>query len=130
MARRFVALVMVAAAAAGVGASARERVWQTGTWRDVRITRPKVVFGPTSSQGFGSRQGKPPAMTEVRTYVIETADLRLELKETTASDARAVDAEVGDMVTFSLERDTVYIKEVGGREHALHVTRKTSRPPS
>jgi hypothetical protein len=114
-----VALVTVSAWAAGP-----VRAWQTGTWRDVHIVRPKVVFGPARRPGIGV---PAPAIAEVRTYVIETDDLRLELKETTTADARRIDATVGEAVTFALEKNTVYIKEADGAEHRLSVSKKITK---
>jgi len=100
------------------------RAWQPGTWRSVQIVRPKVIFGVTRPP----RPGSPaPAIAEVRTYIIDTDDLRLELKETTTADARRIDATVGEPVTFALEKNNVYIKEVDGSEHKLGVTRKITK---
>jgi hypothetical protein len=100
------------------------RAWQTGTWRDVQVVRPKVVFGLARRPGIGS---PAPAIAEVRTYVIETDDLRLDLKENTTADAHRIDATVGELVTFALEKNTVYIKEADGTEHKLSVTKKVTR---
>ena len=103
------------------------RAWQTGIWRDVRIVHPKVAFGVARRAGAGA---VTPAVAEVRTYVIETDELRLELKETTTADARRIDAAIGEMVTFALEKNTVYIKEAGDAEHRLSVTRKITKTKS
>jgi hypothetical protein len=104
-------------------AAGAERAWQTGTWRDVQVVRPRVVFGVARP-----RVGSPaPAIAEVRTYVIETDDLRLELKETAPADARRIDATVGQAVTFALEKNTVYIKEADGGEHKLSVAKKITK---
>ena len=105
-------------------AAGPERAWQTGTWRGVQIVRPKIVFGVPRDPRVGS---PAPALTEVRTYVIETDDLRLELKENTTADARRIDATVGEAVTFALEKNTVYIKEADGGEHRLAVTKKITK---
>ena len=105
-------------------AAGPERAWQTGTWRGVQIVRPKVVFGVTRVPRVGS---PAPAIAEVRTYIIETDDLRLELKENTTADARRIDATVGEPVTFALEKNTVYIKEAEGAEHKLGVTKKITK---
>ena len=48
---------------------------------------------------------------EVRTYVIETDTLRLELKENTTTDARRIAVMIGAPVTFALEKNTVYIRD-------------------
>src|SRR5437764_8762782 len=100
------------------------RAWQTGTWRDVRMVRPRVVFVPAPRPGIGS---PVPGITEIRTYVIETDDLRIELKETTTADAPRIDATIDEAVTFALEKNTVYIKEADGAEHKLSVTRKITK---
>ena len=105
-------------------AAGAERAWQAGTWRGVQIVRPKIVFGVSHDPRAGS---PAPALTEVRTYVIETDDLRLELKENTTADAPRIDATVGEAVTFALEKNTVYIKEAGGAEHKLAVTKKITK---
>jgi hypothetical protein len=99
------------------------RAWQTGTWRDVQIVRPKVVFAPAQRPGVVSQAS---ALAEVRTYVIETDDLRLELKENTTADAPRIDATVGEIVTFAVEKNIVYIKE-GDGEHKLSVTKKITK---
>jgi hypothetical protein len=105
-------------------AAGPERAWHTGTWRGVQIVRPKVVFGVTRAPRVGS---PAPAIAEVRTYIIETDDLRLELKENTTADAKRVDATVGEPVTFAIEKNTVYIKEAEGAEHKLSVTKKITK---
>ena len=105
-------------------AAGPERAWQTGTWRGVQIVRPKVVFGVTRAPRVGS---PAPAIAEVRTYIIETGDLRLELKENTTADAKRVDATVGEPVAFAIEKNTVYIKEAEGAEHKLSVTKKITK---
>jgi len=104
-------------------AAGPERAWQAGTWRGVQIVRPKIVFGVSRDPRTNS---PAPAIAEVRTYVIETDDLHLELKENTTADARRIDATVGEAVTFALEKDTVYIKEADG-EHKLAVTKKITK---
>ena len=109
---------------ANATAAGPERAWQTGTWRGVQIVRPKVVFGVTRAPRVGS---PAPAIAEVRTYIIETDDLRLELKENTTADAKRVDATVGEPVTFAIEKNTVYIKEAGGADHKLSVSKKITK---
>jgi hypothetical protein len=109
---------------ANAWAAGAERAWQTGAWRGVQVVRPKVVFGVTRAPRIGS---PAPAIAEVRTYVIETADLRLELKETTTADTHRIDATVGEAVIFALEKNTVYIKEGDGAEHKLSVTKKITK---
>jgi hypothetical protein len=101
---------------------AKDRAWQVGTWRDVEVTRPKVVVGLQPSP-----MGGPPGVTtpmEVRIYVIETSALHLELKDAAPSNAPAFDVAIGGPVTFALEKDTVYVLDAKDTEHALHVTKK------
>ena len=122
--KRLLLIFAVALVTGHVWVAGPERAWQTGTWRDVQIVRPKVVFGPAPRPGIG---GPAPALAEVRTYVIETDDLRLELKENTRADAHRIDATVGEAVTFALEKNTVYIKVADGAEHKLSVTKKITK---
>lgn len=72
---------------ATVMSAGKERAWQTGTWHDVQVVRPKIVFGVTG-RPLNDRPSPPfpPAMMEVRTYVIETEALRLEVRENTRAD--------------------------------------------
>jgi hypothetical protein len=109
---------------AHVWAAGAERAWQTGTWRGAQVVRPRVVFGTARAPRIGS---PAPALAEVRTYVIETDDQRLELRENTTADARRIDATIGAPVTFALEKNTVYIKEADGAEHKLNVTKKIAK---
>ena len=105
--------------------SAAERAWQTGVLREARIERPKVAFGVGARDPNGPQI--PAGIRETRTYVVETGDLRLELKETTTSDTPILDLVVGDEVTFALEKSTAYIKEDKGKERKLSVTKKTEK---
>ncbi len=111
-----------------VVAGAKERKWQTGTWVDVGTKRQVVDFGPGSSsfdpQG---RNMAMRAMADVRTFVIETAALRLELQDVVSVNKRSVEVVVGQPVTFALEGSSVYIKDPDGAEHKLRVTKKTNK---
>jgi hypothetical protein len=115
------AAVVVLLLCAGLGAA--DRRWQQGTWLEVKITRPKIVIGvrprPTP--------GEPPRMTEIRTYVIGTDDLRLEVRELSPPPRRPVDAMVGEPVTLAFEKNTVYILEDDGSEHRLQLVKKEER---
>lgn len=106
--------------AANVWAGAAERAWQTGTWVDSHVVRPKIVFGI----GRDPRSGAPPPpVIEVRTYVIETDDVRLELKENTTVDASRIYVDIGGPVTFALDKKTVYIRVDDDTERKLIVTK-------
>jgi hypothetical protein len=123
--RPIASLVLVAAmAATGVAAG---RKWQTGTWGDITITRRVVDFGPGSS-GFG-RPGSTPqmrALADLRHFVIETDDLRIEAEDTVSVGRRSFDATTGERVTFALEKNTVYVRD-GGTEHKLRLLKKVAR---
>ena len=115
-------LLVVVALLLGSGLVAKDRAWQVGTWRDVETTRPKVVVGLQPST-----MGRPPGVTtpmEVRVYVIETDTLHFELKDPAPSNAPTFDVAIGKPVTFALEKDTLYIIDANGTEHALRVTKK------
>jgi hypothetical protein len=111
-----------------VAAGAKERKWQTGTWVDVGTKRQVVDFGPGSSsfdpQG---RNTAMRAMADVRTFVIETAALRLELQDVVSVNKRSVEVIVGQPVTFALEGSSVYVKDADGAEHKLRVMKKVNR---
>ena len=127
LARVIVALILLVPVA-----SASERHWQTGTWIDVSVKRRMVDFGPGSSP-FGNSSGRPTtpsmrAQADIRTYVIETDDVRLELEEVAKVNTRSIDAVVGLPVTFALEKNTVYVRDSDEVEHKLKVTKKITKP--
>jgi hypothetical protein len=109
------------------GASA-ERHWQTGTWTDVATRRQMVDFGPGSS-GFGPPNAAPSlrALADVRTFVIETDELRLELQDLVPLGRRSIDVVIGTSVTFAIEKNSVYVRDRDGAEHRLRLTKKTAR---
>jgi hypothetical protein len=109
---------------AGAMVGAVDRRWQRGTWSEVKITRPRIVIGVQPKLGPGQT---PPTMKEIRTYAIDTQDLRLELKEPTPPPQRSVEAMVGQPVTFALEKNTLYVRDDDGTEHRLQVTKKQER---
>ena len=109
------------------GGFAAERPWQTGTWVDVRTTRPKVVFGLQPSPNSPGPY-TPPVATLVRVYVIETEVLRFELTDIAPASRRTVDVVVGEAVTFAVDKNTLYVRDPNGVEHRLRVT-KTLRKP-
>jgi hypothetical protein len=112
--------------------AAAERHWQQGKWIDVAVKRRMVDFGPGSSPFGGGQRSAPTmrALADVRTYVIETDALRLELEDVVQVNTRSIDAVVGLPVTFALEKNSVYVRDADGVEHKLRVTKKTSKPKS
>ena len=117
--------------AVAIAAAAADKQWQTGTWGEVGTKRQIVDFGPGASPFGGGRTSSPSmrAMADVRTYVIETEDLHLELKDVVAVGRRTVDATPGTPVTFALHKNTVYIRDPDGTEHTLRVTKKVVAKP-
>jgi hypothetical protein len=117
--------VAIALVVSASPARAAERKWQTGTWIDIGTKRQMMDFGPGATS-FDPR-GRGPSMralADVRTYVIETEDLRIELQDVVSVNKRSVDAVVGQPVTFALEKNTLYVKDADGAEHKLRVTKK------
>jgi hypothetical protein len=112
--------------------NAAERHWQTGKWIDVSVKRRMVDFGPGSSPFGGGQRSAPAmrAMADIRTYVIETDELRLELEDVVQINTRSLDAVIGLPVTFALEKSSVYVRDADNVEHKLRVTKKVSKPKS
>jgi hypothetical protein len=111
--------------------SAAERHWQTGTWADVGLKHDPWVGGGTSGLGPNGQVTNPrPLMPEVATYVIETPDVRLELRDLMPIGGHGsfdTTVKIDDPVTFALVKNTVYVRNADGTEHKLRVTRKVSR---
>jgi hypothetical protein len=113
--------------------NAADRHWQTGKWIDVSVKRRMIDFGPGASPFGGGAQRSAPtmrAMADVRIYVIETDELRLELEDVVQVNTRSIDAVIGLPVTFALEKNAVYVRDSEGVEHKLRVTKKTTKPKS
>ena len=110
--------------------AAGDRQWQTGKWIDVSVKRRMVDFGPGASP-FGAGSGRPStpsmkAQADVKTYVIETDTLRLELEEVAQVNTRSIDAVIGLPAVFALEKNTVYVRDSDNVEHKLRVTKKVN----
>jgi hypothetical protein len=118
-------VVLMAMAAPGLLA---DRHWQTGSWGDVTTRRKLIDFGPGSS-GFGPPGASPTmrAMADVRRFVIETDEMRLEMEDTVPIGRRSIDVTVGGMVTFALEKNAVYVRDPDGTEHKLRLVKKIDR---
>jgi hypothetical protein len=105
-----------------------EKVWQTGTWREAKVERPKVVFGMVpNSPNTGIPRSSPTAAMEKRTYVIETDTLRLEIRQDATVDTPRIDFLAGEPVTFAVEKGDIWIKDNEGREHRMKVSKRTTR---
>jgi hypothetical protein len=125
---RTIALLIVLMSTAVIGLAA-ERHWQTGTWGDVTTQRKVIDFGPGASP-FGRPGAQPTmrAMADVRRFVIETDDFRIEIEDTVPIGRRSIDPVVGTAVTFALDKKAVYVRDDEGREHKLRLTKKVERP--
>jgi hypothetical protein len=72
-------------------------------------------------------------MPEVATYVIETPDVRLELRDLMPIGGLGrhgsfdTTVKIDDPVTFALIKNTVYVRNADGTEHKLRVTRTVSK---
>jgi hypothetical protein len=108
-----------------IAALAADRQWQTGTWAEVKVERPRFVIGIQPRPSGPASQA--PAPTEVRTYVIVTDDLRIELKEPVPPSSRPLAVMIGDRVTFALEKNNLYVRADGKTEHRLQVTKRQER---
>jgi hypothetical protein len=124
--RNLAVILLVCFSAASVMAA--ERAWQKGTWRDVQIKKPKVVFGVApNSPNTGVPRTSPPAAQETRIYVIETDTARLELRENTTVDSPRLDVLVGEPAEFAIEKKTVWVKDSGGHEHRFTLVKETKK---
>ena len=113
----------------GYDVLAAERVWQTGTWRDAKVERPRVLFS-AQTRDPNSNLPRTTAAREIRTYVIETDKIRLDLQQDATVDTPRIDVLIGLPVTFALENKTVYVKDEDGKEHKLSVKKQTTLAPT
>jgi hypothetical protein len=116
-------LMLVAAAPV----CAKPRQWQTGTWVDIDTRRRLLDFGPGSAPFGGQPSPEMRAMAEVRVYVIESDDLRLEAEDTVPIGRRTMDVAVGAKVSFAVDKKSVWVLDSSGVEHRLRLTRRTSK---
>ena len=126
MPRTIASLLLIVSTAALVSAAPRK--WQTGTWGDITIKRRVVDFGPGAS-GFG-RPGSTPAMralADLRHFVIENDEMRIEAEDTVSVGHRSFEATTGAKVMFAVEKKTVYVRDPGGPEHKLRLLKKVER---
>src|SRR5262249_59920427 len=116
-AARFTVIGLVLTAALAVSAAA-DRRWQTGTWVDVGTTRTPWIGDPASARLLGPRTPKN-EMTVVGTFVIETADERIELQDLVPFGQHGSFDEqvnVGRSVSFAIEKKTAYVRGADGKE--------------
>src|SRR5688572_14418720 len=117
-------LAAIIGAVIGVTVIAADREWQTGTWRDSKIERPKVLFS-VQSRDPNSNLPRTAAAREVRTYVIENSTHRFELRQDATVDTPRIDVLLGQPVTFAVDKKTVYVRDSEGKEHKLSLRKQT-----
>lgn len=116
-----VAIVFVMMGGAGAAA---DREWQTGTWRDSKIERPKVLFA-VQSRDPNSNLPQTAAAREIRTFVIDSNTHSLELRQDATVDTPHMDVLLGQPVTFAIQKKTVYVRDSAGKEHKLSLRKQT-----
>ena len=121
---RLTGIAAIVFALMGVTAIAAEREWQTGTWRDSKIERPKVLFS-VQSRDPNSNLPRTAAAREIRTYVIDTKTHSLELRQDATVDTPRIDVLLGQPVTFAVDKKTVYVRDSEGKEHKLSLRKAT-----
>jgi hypothetical protein len=117
-------LASIVCALVGATAIAAEREWQTGTWRESKVERPKVLFS-VQSRDPNSNLPRTAAAREIRTFVIDTSTHRLELRQDATVDTPRVDVLLGQPVSFAIDKKTVYVKDGEGKEHKLSLRKAT-----
>ena len=122
MTRRVLVAVLVSVLVAAVMAA--ERQWQTATWRDSKIERPKVLFG-VQPRDPNSNLPQTAVAREIRTFVIETSTDLLELRQDATVDTPHIDVLPGQTVRIAIEKKTVYVKDGVGKEHKLSLRKQT-----
>ena len=87
-----------------------------------------VGQGRVGSRPFGPPSpANPPTVPEVATYVIETQDDRVEVKDILPVGAGSLNLIVGDRVMFAITKKTVYIRDAKGHEYRFRLTKKTPK---
>jgi hypothetical protein len=124
MKKRYLPTLLLAVLLIAAPASSAEKVWQKGTWVQVIVDRPKVVFGGTPSVPNTGVPRSVSGTIEKRIYVIETDTLRLELRQDATLEIPRIAAVVGDPVTFAIEKNAIFIKENDGHEHRMRITKQ------
>ena len=103
----------------------QERQWQSGTWRESNIERPKVSFG-VQSRDPNSNLPRTASAREIRTFVIDTRTHRLELRQDATADTPHIDVTLGNPVQLAIDKKTVYVKDGLGKEHKLSLRKQTA----
>lgn len=123
-----IGLVAVLTCSVAVPVVLAERHWQTGIWREAKVERPRVLFG-VETRDPSSSLPRTATAREVRTYVIETAAERIELRQDATVDTPRIGVLVGEAVIFALEKKIVYVRDEDGKEHKLNLRKRTKITP-
>ena len=113
--------VLLSAAAVVVGA---ERQWQSATWRDFKVERPKVLFN-VQPRDPNSNLPHTAVAREIRTFVVETGTHLLELRQDATVDTPHIDVVPGQPVRIAIEKKTVYVRDGLGKEHKMSLRKQT-----
>ena len=116
-------LCAIIGAAAAIAA---ERQWQSAKWIEANVERPRVMFSAQPRDPTSSLPRTPPPAREIRTFVVETSTHRLELRQEATSDSPRIDATLGEPVSIAIEKKTVYVKDLAGKEHKLELRKQTT----
>lgn len=103
---------------------AAERQWQSATWRDFQVERPKVLFN-VQPRNPNSNLPHTAVAREIRTFVVETSTHVLELRQDATVDTPHIDVVPGQPVRIAIEKKTVYIKDGLGKEHKMSLRKQT-----
>src|SRR5687768_10130112 len=98
---KHVIVVAIVCVMVGVTALAADREWQTGTWRDTKTERPRVLFS-VQSRDPNSNLPQTAAAREIRTYIIDSKTHSLELRQDATVDTPRIDVLLGHPVTFAI----------------------------
>jgi hypothetical protein len=123
--RPIATLLVLAVLAAHATVSAADREWQTGTWYEASVERPRVLFS-AQTRDPNSPLPRTAAARETRIYVIEAETARRELRQETTVDTPKINVVIGRPVTFAVEKKTVYIKDEEGREYKLELRKQSA----
>ena len=111
-------------ASAAVVLVAAERQWQSATWRDFQVERPKVLFN-VQPRDPNSNLPHTAVAREIRTFVVETSTHVLELRQDATVDTPHIEVVPGQPVRIAIEKKTVYVKDGLGKEHKMSLRKQT-----
>ena len=117
---------MLCAVLASAVVTAAERQWQSATWIEANVERPRVMVSAQPRDPTSNLPRMPPPAREIRTFIVETSTHRLELRQEATSDTPRIDATLGEPVSIAIEKKDVYVKDLAGKEHKLQLRKQTT----